>query len=100
MQQELSKLKTDAETERQTLEAELQRARQEIDSHQSRVLQVGEANKNLLTELNALKSSLSSMKDQYENIQDDMVLKNSQLTGQKDKLERWAVIIFFIIVST
>lgn len=82
-------MKTEAEAEKLTMENELYRARLDLENHQSRISQMGEANKNLLTEMSALKSSLGSMKEQYENIQDDMVLKNSKLTGQKEQLEEY-----------
>ncbi|CAG7659356.1 unnamed protein product [Allacma fusca] len=86
-QTELSKIKADSESQRKGLENELAKSQNELESQYGKVSQLAEMNKNLVLQMEKFKQDMLTMKEQYETIQDDFVIKNSQLTSMKEDKE-------------
>ncbi len=89
VQDELTRLRSESEKQRMVLEDELSQAHQEVDNHQIKIQQMGESNRSLLEQIEGLKRDLKSVKDHYESIQDDFVLKNSKLSSEKEDMDRY-----------
>lgn len=85
---ELAKFKTDSEAQKKSLENELSKAKREVEDHQTKITQMGESSKTLLEQIENLKKDLKLMRDHYESVQEDFVLKNSKLSTDKEDLER------------
>ena len=88
LQTELQKVRTEAESQRQSLEADLSRIRTELDTERGKVTQLAEMNKNLVLQMEKFKQEMVSMKEHYESVQDDFVIKNSQLSSAKEEKEK------------
>lgn len=88
VQDEFLRLKTESEKQRTALESELAKTHQEVDKHQLNLQHMGESNKLLLEQIEGLKRDVRSVKQHYESVQEEFVIKNSQLSSQKEGMER------------
>ena len=84
---EITKMKHEEAKQSKTFEDELNKLKVEVDSREHRVNQLNESNKTLLSHIEKFKRDIGTMKEHYEAIQDDFVLKNSNLIADKEKLQ-------------
>jgi len=84
---EINKMKLEGANQRKTFEEELKKSATEMELREHRLTQLTESNQTLLGHIEKFKRDIGTMKDHYEAIQDDFVLKNANLTTEKERLQ-------------
>jgi len=81
----LKKFQEEAQAEKISLEERLSESQGEIQDKQNKLNRAEKINQTLLSQVEKHQQELASAKEHYESIQDDFVIKNSQLESQKEE---------------